>query len=152
MVTNVRKQSQSVANGSKQSKATFPLTRLSVRRVAFRRPRCGNKNRSDTFKMLPFHTRDWPRGQFAALPVIAHVAISAFIHRAFISPYHMQFYIFPGEFFVMSGSSTNWMSNYPGCMANLVRVLVTSIRHPDFTYNCIFVRLWYIFVYIKIDK
>ena len=36
-----------------------------------------------------------------------------------------------------------------------VRVLVTCIRHPDvhnFTYNCIFVRLLYIFVYIKPNK
>ena len=37
-------------------------------------------------------------------------------------------------------------------MSNLVRVLVTCIRHPDvhtFIYNCIFVRLLYIFVYIN---
>ena len=40
-------------------------------------------------------------------------------------------------------------------MSNLVRVLVPCIRHPDvhnFTYNCIFVRLLYIFVYIKPNK
>ena len=40
-------------------------------------------------------------------------------------------------------------------MSNLVRVLVTCIRHPDvhnFIQDCIFVRLLYIFVYIKPNK
>ena len=38
---------------------------------------------------------------------------------------------------------------------SIVRVLVTCIRHLDvhkFTYDCIFVRLLYIFVYIKPNK
>ena len=52
----------------------------------------------------------------------------------------------------------NFKCNYQSIlswMSNLARVLVTCIRHPDvhnFTYNCIFVRLLYIFVYIKLNK
>ena len=65
----------------------FPLARLDARRVALRRPRGRIKNRSNIITMWPFHRRDWPRRQFAARPAIAHVAISAFIHRAFISPF-----------------------------------------------------------------
>ena len=72
---------------STYSKAAFPLTRLGARRVALRRPRGRIKNRSYTITMWPFHKRDWPCSQFAAWPAIAHVAISAFIHHAFISPF-----------------------------------------------------------------
>ena len=44
---------------------------------------------------------------------------------------------------------------YPGCRTQLG--CCTCIRHPDvglhnFTYNCLFVRLLYIFVYIKPNK
>ena len=44
---------------------------------------------------------------------------------------------------------------YLSWMSSIVRVLVSCIRHLDvhkFTYDCIFVRLLYIFVYIKPNK
>ena len=44
---------------------------------------------------------------------------------------------------------------YINFISLLVKVLVTCIRHPDvhnFNYNYIFVRLFYIFVFIKPNK
>ena len=55
--------------------------------------RAVSSHRSDTITMWSFHIRDWPRGQFAARAEIAHVAISAFIHRAFIFPFVILFFL-----------------------------------------------------------